>query len=122
MLRFADVRWMVSVTNRWEISMTDLRQALAATKFGYEADNKSMHDDDMISHAETITNAHDELIMALAKAAVLDRIMMLAKEKPLVIDSNFATSLNVNIGNEVGLIVKTELSSRESAEAPQPRM
>ena len=102
--------------------MTDLRQALAATKFGYEAENKSMHDDYMISHAETITTAHDELIMALAKAAVLDQIIELAKERTLVIDADFATSLNVNIGKEVGLIVQTELSSRQSPATPSPRM
>ncbi len=102
--------------------MTDLHQALAATKFGYEAENKSMHDDDMISHAETITSAHDELIMALAKAAVLDRIVKMAKEKPLVIDANFATGLDVAIGKEVGLILKAEVASRQSPTVPSPRM
>ncbi|MNV81605.1 hypothetical protein D3C71_1752800 [compost metagenome] len=103
--------------------MTDLRQALAATKFGYEADGKSMHDEYMIDHAETITAAHDEIITALAKAAVLDRIVELATEKALVIDAGFAAALSVDVGNEVGRILKKELETRAtpSAASPAPR-
>ncbi|MCV9964935.1 hypothetical protein OIU34_23865 [Pararhizobium sp. BT-229] len=97
--------------------MGDLRQALAATKYGYEAEGKSMHDEDMIDHAETITAAHDEIITALAKAAVLDKIVKLATEKELVIDANFAASLSVSVGKEVGLILKHELETRPTVSA-----
>ena len=103
--------------------MTDLRQALAATKFGYEAEGKSMHDEDMIDHAETITVAHDEIITALAKAAVLDKIVEMAAERALVIDADFAAGLSVDIGNEVGRILKQELEARAkpAVASPSPR-
>lgn len=61
---------------------------------GYD-DGKSMHDDDMIDHAETITTSCDEIVTALAKAQVLDTIIAMVKgARPLNFDEEFARSLS----------------------------
>lgn len=45
--------------------MRDTRAALERLKRGYEQEELSMFDDDMIGCAEDVTSAHDELLLAL---------------------------------------------------------
>jgi hypothetical protein len=54
------------------MNMSELYKAVTALKHGYEVNARTMYDDDMIGHAETLSNHHDELIEVLAKAAVFD--------------------------------------------------
>lgn len=86
--------------------MSKLDTALAATKAGYD-DGKSMHDDDMIDHAETITTSCDEIITALAKARVLDRMIAMVQGPvtPLTFDEAFAKSLAGSIDQEARKIL-----------------
>jgi hypothetical protein len=69
--------------------MSELYEAITAIKHGYEVNERTMYDDDMIGHAETLSSHHDEIIEALAKAAAFDS-MTLAMEKnfgPEIINS-----------------------------------
>lgn len=52
--------------------MSELYEAVTALKHGYEVNARTMYDDDMIGHAETLSSHHDELIEVLAKAAAFD--------------------------------------------------
>jgi hypothetical protein len=52
--------------------MSELYEAIAAIKHGYEVNERTMYDDDMIGHVETLSSHHDEIIDALAKAAAFD--------------------------------------------------
>lgn len=75
---------------------------------GYD-DGKSMHDDDMIDHAETITTSCDEIVTALAKAQVLDTIIAMVKgARPLNFDEEFARSLSQTIDQGVRKILESE--------------
>ena len=62
--------------------MSELYEAIAAIKHGYEVNERTMYDDDMIGHVETLSNHHDEIIEALAKAAAFDSVKQ-AMEKNL---------------------------------------
>jgi hypothetical protein len=62
--------------------MSGLYEAVVAIKHGYEVNERTMYDDDMIGHAETLSDHHDEIIEALAKAAAFDS-MTKAMEKNL---------------------------------------
>lgn len=95
--------------------MTQIAAALAALKFGYEVDGKTMGDDGMIEHLEVLSTSYDELILAMAKAAVLDSMMKISDEENVSL-------LNVHIGREVGTIIRTELeqaAARPAQAAPR---
>jgi hypothetical protein len=55
--------------------MDRIHEAVTALKHGYEVEEKTMYDDSMIGHAETLSSHHDELIEALAKAATFDHLV-----------------------------------------------
>jgi hypothetical protein len=94
--------------------MSGLEEAVIATKFGYELDEKSMYDDDMIGHAETITSAHDEILIALAKAAIFDDWMKKAKSgEVLTIDAEAAPVIEALVGYNVGKMLEPTLKARE---------
>lgn len=94
--------------------MSGLEEAVVATKFGYELDEKSMHDDDMIGHAETITSAHDEILTALAKVKLFDQWVAKAKEGAVItIDANRAPVIEALIGYNVGKMLEPTLKARE---------
>lgn len=60
--------------------MSDLVEAVAAIKHGYEVEELTMYDDKMIGHVETLSGHHDTIIDALAKASVFDEIMKASKD------------------------------------------
>lgn len=74
--------------------MDRICEAVAALKHGYEVEEKTMYDDGMIGHAETLTSHHDELIEVLAKAATLDHLMKSLGEK---LGSDIVASLNKKV-------------------------
>ncbi|MCS4089308.1 hypothetical protein [Rhizobium sp. BK176] len=97
---------------------TELETSLAEIKFGYEIDEKTAGD--MVDYAEDILKEHDALILALAKAKVLDRLTDAATNgNKLVIDADFVSRMQAEIGNEVGRILKPELGRRAVVERSQ---
>jgi hypothetical protein len=98
--------------------MSGLEEAVIATKFGYELDEKSMYDDDMIGHAETITSAHDEILIALAKATIFDDWMKKAKSgEVLTIDAEAAPVIEALVGYDVGRMIGPALKAKEEERA-----
>jgi hypothetical protein len=94
--------------------MSDLEDAVVATKIGYEVDEKSMHDDDMIGYAETITSAHDEILMALAKAKMFDNWIAQAKSGHMItIDAQRTPVIEASIGVHVGKMLEPALKAKE---------
>lgn len=94
--------------------MSGLEEAVVATKFGYELDEKSMHDDEMINHAETITSAHDEILIALAKAKIFDQLLEAAKAGEVItIDAKRAPGIEALVGYRVGEMLEPTLKARE---------
>jgi hypothetical protein len=104
--------------------MSKLIAALAETKAGYDA-GKSMHDEGMIDHAETITTSCDEIITAVAKARVLDRMLAMVQgdRNTIHFDEAFANSLTAMIDREVERIeAAAPTDSKPSAQMAGMRM
>lgn len=94
---------------------TELEEALAEIKFGYEIDDKTTGD--LVDYGEGIFKQHDNLILALAKAAVIDRMTATANAgNTIIFDANFALQIQAEIGEEVGRILKPELDRRAALE------
>lgn len=74
--------------------MSELYEAIAAIKHGYEVNERTMYDDDMIGHVETLSSHYDAIIEALAKAAAFDS-MKQAMEKNL--GPEIATGINQKV-------------------------
>lgn len=90
---------------------TELEEALAEVKFGYELDEKTSGD--LVDYAEDILKEHDNLILALAKSAVIDRMMAAASSgETIILDADLAAQMQAEIGTEVGRILKPELDRR----------
>jgi hypothetical protein len=97
---------------------TELETALAEIKFGYEIDEKTAGD--MIDYSEDILKEHDALILALAKAAIFDRLASHAVSgSKIVVDAEFASRMHVEIGKEVARILKPQLDHRAQLAAAE---
>ncbi len=94
--------------------MSGLVEAVVATKIGYEVDEKSMHENDMIMHAEVITSAHDEVLEALAKAKMFDHWIESARSgNTITIDSKSAELFAASVGFHVGQMLEPALQAKE---------
>lgn len=98
---------------------TELKVALAEIKFGYEIDQKTTGD--LVDYAEEVLTEHDALILAIAKASVMDRLIAAAQAGSFVrFDADLASTIQAEIGLEVGRILKPEIDRRAEDERTVP--
>jgi hypothetical protein len=55
-------------------AMDDLLETVTKLKHGYEVEEKTMYDDDMIGLAERLTTSYDELLELIAKAKAFEQL------------------------------------------------
>ncbi|MCS4089360.1 hypothetical protein [Rhizobium sp. BK176] len=102
--------------------MNELYKALASIKAGYEA-GKTLFDSDMIEHAETVANAHDVLIDALAKSHQFDGLLKHSVEgRSLVLDTEWVDDLKQDVARHVERIASMHTEPQPAAGAPDPKI